>query len=118
MKVQVLINGRPYEVEVEDTDERSSKPKGRDIQSVVLSLPGAAVTVDDHGKIYRSPLAGLVVAVKVEVGQAVQMNDELLVLEAMKMETRMTSAVAGKVKCLHVVTGAAVKLNQVLLELE
>ena len=37
---------------------------------------------------------------------------------AMKMETRMVAAIAGKVKSIHVAKGEAVKINQVLLELE
>jgi biotin carboxyl carrier protein len=118
LKVQVVIGGEVYEVEVEDTEDGSRQPIVEGIQSVVLPGPGSAAQVDADGRIYRSPVAGLVVTVNVEAGQVVQSNDVLLVLEAMKMETRMVAAIAGKVKSIHVAKGEAVKINQVLLELE
>jgi methylmalonyl-CoA carboxyltransferase small subunit len=54
--------------------------------------------------------------VPVQVGQAIQVNDVLLVLEAMKMETVITSAVAGKVAKVNVIVGDAVQRGQVLVE--
>jgi methylmalonyl-CoA carboxyltransferase small subunit len=118
LKVQVVINGEPYEVEVEDTEDGPGQPEPERIQSVVLPGQGSAAQVDADGRIYRSPVAGLVVAVNVEAGEAVQKNDVLLVLEAMKMETRLVAAIVGRVKTIHVAKGEAVKVNQVLLELE
>ena len=47
-----------------------------------------------------------------------QPNDLLLVLEAMKMETNVTSPVAGKVKRVTVAQSDGVQLNQVLVEFE
>jgi biotin carboxyl carrier protein len=42
----------------------------------------------------------------------------MIVLEAMKMETNVTSPVAGKVKSVNVKAGDAVKVNQILVEFE
>ena len=53
----------------------------------------------------RSPIAGIVIKTNAQVGQQLQANDLLLVLEAMKMETNVTAPVAGKVKKLHVAAG-------------
>lgn len=118
MIVQVVINGDRYEVEVEDGEAGSGQRAEDRIQSLVLPRPGCAPPMDAEGRIYRSPVAGLVVAVNVVIGQTVQSNDLLLLLEAMKMETRVVAATAGKVKSIHAAKGEAVKLNQVLLELE
>ncbi len=52
---------------------------------------------DDKGQI-GAPMTGMVVEVKVKVGQDVKVGDALLVLSAMKMETVVTSTVKGKVK--------------------
>jgi len=41
---------------------------------------------------------GVVIKVVVEPGQAIEANDLLMVLEAMKMETNVTAHNAGKVK--------------------
>jgi methylmalonyl-CoA carboxyltransferase small subunit len=58
----------------------------------------------------------VVVRVSAQVGQAIQANDVLLVLEAMKMETVITSPVAGKVARVNVNAGDAVQAGQVLVE--
>lgn len=119
MKVQVVIGGQAYEVEVEDTDDDSAQPAATEgVQSVVLPGPGSGPQPGDDARIYRSPVAGLVVRVNVESGRDVQAKDVLMVLEAMKMETSIVAATSGKLKGVYVKQGEAVKLNQVLLEFE
>ena len=51
-------------------------------------------------------------------GQQIQANDPVLVLEAMKMETNITSPVAGKVKSINAGVGDGVQVGQVLVEFE
>src|SRR5262245_33895619 len=75
-------------------------------------------TVIDESKVCRSPSSGVVVRVPAQVGQAIQVNDVLLVLEAMKMETVITSSVAGKVAKVNVNLGDAVQAGQVVVEFE
>ena len=124
MRLQVVIGGEVYEVEVEDAEDdatprRTSSPV-EPIQSAVLPtvpMPGSDLGEDD-GKVYRSPVAGLVVQVRVEPGQEVKVGEVMLVLEAMKMETYIVATNSGRVKLVHVVAGAAVRLNEVLLEFE
>ena len=124
LRLQVVIGGEVYEVEVEDgeddaTPQLTSSPAAP-IQSAVLPtvpMPGSDLG-EDVGNVYRSPVAGLVVQVKVEPGQEVQVDEVMLVLEAMKMETYIVATNAGRVKLVRVVAGAAVKLNEVLLEFE
>lgn len=63
----------------------------------------------------RAPLPGMIVGVKVEVGQQVNVGDTLVVLEAMKMENDITSPYAGTVKQIPVSKGASVSLNDLLV---
>jgi methylmalonyl-CoA carboxyltransferase small subunit len=60
----------------------------------------------------------MVTRVNVQPGQQIQPNDLLLVLEAMKMETNVTSPVAGKVKTVTVAQSDGVQLHQILVEFE
>jgi biotin carboxyl carrier protein len=124
LRLQVVIGGEVYEVEVEDSEEDATPDRTSSsvapIQSTVLPtvpMPGSDLGEDD-GKIYRSPVAGLVVKVRVEPGQEVKVGEVMLVLEAMKMETYIVATNAGRVKLVHAIAGAAVKLNEVLLEFE
>jgi hypothetical protein len=58
--------------------------------------------------VYGSPLAGLVVGLHVKPGDRVQLNDLLLVLDAMKMEINTQSA--GIIKSIEVSPNDAVSL--------
>jgi len=66
----------------------------------------------------RSPVAGLVAQVLVQVGDAVDEGQALLSVEAMKMEMWLTAGAAGKVKAVHAVVRDAVAAGAVLIELE
>ncbi len=124
MKIQIVIGGKAYEVEVDVEGEDQSGEEGPAprIQSVVVPTAprhGSSTTGDaDESKVCRSPVAGIVVRVCVQPGKQLQPDDLLVVLEAMKMETNVTAPIAGKVKSVKVVPGEAVKLNQILVEFE
>ena len=72
----------------------------------------------DESKVCRSPIAGIVARVPAQVGQSIQVNDVLLVLEAMKMETVITAPIAGKVAKINAKVGDVVQQGQVLVEFE
>jgi methylmalonyl-CoA carboxyltransferase small subunit len=130
LKLQIGIDGKTYEVEVEITeDDMAPKPHYIPAQPTATVLtagaaPAAAAAkaadapVANEAKVCRSPIAGMVTRVNVQPGQQIQPNDLLLVLEAMKMETNVTSPVGGKVKTVKVAQGDGVQLQQVLVEFE
>ena len=51
-------------------------------------------------------------------GQAIQVGDILLVLEAMKMETNITAPLKGKVTAVKAAAGDSVQVGQVVVEFE
>jgi methylmalonyl-CoA carboxyltransferase small subunit len=130
MKLNIAIDGQMYEVEVEvaeDDDhpqmlDNRPTPAATTIQSVVLRTPhkpGSSLDVDDReAKLCHSPLAGIVVHVPVAAGEYLQVNDLMVLLEAMKMETAVTAPVAGKLKSVNVKSGESVMVNQVLVEFD
>ena len=69
------------------------------------------------GKTIVAPLPGKVVTLKVKVGDAVKAGDEVVVLEAMKMENSITSDHAGYVKQIFVAEGDNVATDAVLIEI-
>jgi biotin carboxyl carrier protein len=64
------------------------------------------------------PLAGVVARLHTNPGQQVQNNELLLVLDAMKMEIKITAQAAGVVKSIVVAPGDAVKPGQILVHFE
>jgi methylmalonyl-CoA carboxyltransferase small subunit len=131
LKLQIGIDGKNYEVEVEviEDDELPRLPNFgpyQPFQATVASTPppvsqtpppakGENVAED---KVCRSPVAGVVIKVNVKPVQQIEANDLLVVLEAMKMETNITAPADGKVKSVRVAPGDAVKVNQIVVEFE
>ncbi|MDE2417778.1 MAG: ATP-grasp domain-containing protein [Burkholderiales bacterium] len=66
----------------------------------------------------RSPVAGKVTQVLVAAGDAVQDGQQLVCVEAMKMEMWLCAEASGSVKVLHVKAGEQVESGAVLVELE
>jgi biotin carboxyl carrier protein len=72
----------------------------------------------DAGGSLRAPLPGRVVAVLVEVGQAVAEGQPLLKVEAMKMEHTIRAAAAGVVAAIHCAVGEQVNEGETLARIE
>jgi 3-methylcrotonyl-CoA carboxylase alpha subunit len=62
-------------------------------------------------------MPGRVLAVDVIAGQSVAAGERLLVLEAMKMEHRITARASGTVQAVHVATGDQVADGMLLVEI-
>ena len=72
----------------------------------------------DFAKSILSPMPGSIVSVSVEAGQTVADGQELLVIEAMKMQNIIKSQAEGKIKKVNVKAGESVTVDQLLIELE
>ena len=72
----------------------------------------------DEGGVVRSPAPALVVATPVSVGDEVEANAPILVLESMKMETVLRSPFRARVRELPVSVGSQVETGAGLLRLE
>ncbi len=130
MKLKIEIDGKGYEVDVDVQEDRDLRfmhgyvPPYAPVERVTVPPPpmpkpaAANPTASSDDKVCRSPMAGIVVRVNVQIGQQIQSNDVLMVLEAMKMETNITAPVTGSVKSVDVSAGDAVQVNQVLVQFE
>jgi methylmalonyl-CoA carboxyltransferase small subunit len=126
MKLKITIDGKPYDVDVEvEETEASPTPYAPAVFSQPTMVPSMAPpplaspsggAADD--KVCRSPMVGIIVRILVQEGQKVKQDDPLVVLEAMKMETTITSPNTGKVKAIPVHATESVQSGQVLVEFE
>lgn len=64
------------------------------------------------------PMNGKVIAVKAEVGQTVAEDDELVIIEAMKMELPVVAVAAGTIKEIKAQTGESYQVGDVLVVIE
>ncbi|WP_296113606.1 biotin/lipoyl-containing protein [uncultured Alistipes sp.] len=97
---------KAYEAAKPATPKVEEKPVEEKKQVVIT---GNAVT---------APLPGRIIDIKVKVGDEVKAGQEVLVLEAMKMENAVTTDYSGKVKQILVQAGDTVATDAVLLEIE
>ena len=140
MKMKITLHGVAYEVEVELLDEVEGygtlggmPPVPRFVQSHpmptnqsndgILPPPSragaaAAAAANAGGKTIISPVGGTIVEVKVKAGDTVKSGQELLILEAMKMQTSINSPVDGTIKSINVSAGDTVRESQVLVEFQ
>ncbi|MBC2737842.1 MAG: acetyl-CoA carboxylase biotin carboxyl carrier protein subunit [Desulfobacteraceae bacterium] len=65
-----------------------------------------------------APLAGTIIAVNIEIGIEVEEDEEIFVIEAMKMETPVFCPCGGKVKGINVKKGDKVEEDDILAVIE
>ena len=66
----------------------------------------------------ESPMAGKILVINMQVGQTVAEDDEVIVLEAMKMENPIFCPVAGTVREILVKVGDQVEEGSILAVIE
>jgi acetyl-CoA carboxylase biotin carboxyl carrier protein len=68
--------------------------------------------------VIESPMAGKVLEIMVEVGQSIAEDDEVIILEAMKMENPIYAPEDGVVKEIKVKLGQQIAEGDIIAELE
>ena len=127
--MKLTVDGKLYEVDVDVAEPEQPQPTGYLATAGQIRAPEAyphpvfvaapsKSTGADEAKFCRSPISGLVIRVLAQVGQSIKANDVLVVVEAMKMETAITSPVHGKIAAVRVGSGESVQANQVLIQFE
>ncbi len=66
----------------------------------------------------KAPMPGLIVDIKVQVGDTIKKGDTILILEAMKMENVLKATGDGTVKAIRISPKQNVEKNQVMIEFE
>ena len=108
----VTVNGTDYQVELEEAPAAAplQAPAAAPVQAAPspAPAPAAAPAPSGAGKAVTSPLPGVIIAVKVNVGDTVKAGQEVAVLEAMKMENSIEATQDGTVTAIHVAKGDSI----------
>jgi pyruvate carboxylase subunit B len=100
---QAVVNGKTYQVDVKE---------GASGASAVPADKAQAATAD--AKSIKAPMPGTVVRVCCQVGDSVMSGDEIVVIEAMKMEVPIKAPCDGTVSSLAVGQGDQLTSGQIL----
>lgn len=112
----VTVNGKKYGVQL-NGDKATVNGKSYDISVSLGVEKTVAAASAGEGKPVNAPMPGLVLRIPVAVGDTVEENQQVIVLEAMKMETPIAAPVAGTVKSISVSQGDQVTAGQILMEI-
>ncbi|MCM8900856.1 biotin/lipoyl-binding protein [Caldicoprobacter algeriensis] len=141
-KFIITVNGKSYEVEVEELTVQTGSaavqlapvtPAAPASQPAAQLAPQAAAApkqekaaeqkssaqpIPSGAELVKAPMPGTILDVKVNVGDEVKRGQVLLILEAMKMENEIMAPRDGKVVSIQVSKGASVNAEDVLVALQ
>ncbi len=100
---QIKVNGNIHEVTLKNN------------MDMLLDKMGISAQDDTTIKDIKAPMPGLILDILVTVGDEISKGNQLMVLEAMKMENVLKAAGDGVVKSIEVVKGQSVEKNQILI---
>ena len=116
----VTVNGKSYQVEMENAPAAAPVQPVPAAPAVTVSAPAPqaapvaapapapAAKPAGAGKAVTSPLPGVIIGVKVNVGDVVKPGQVVAVLEAMKMENDIEAEFGGTVTAVNVAKGDSV----------
>jgi len=112
-KVDVVVNGKTYAVELEKAPDAPAPVARPTVHRP--TEPAASAVPAGVGKPLKSPLPGVILDLFVKVGDTVKNGQKVLLLEAMKMENNIDSDKDGKILEIKVAKGDSVNEGDVLL---
>jgi glutaconyl-CoA/methylmalonyl-CoA decarboxylase subunit gamma len=135
--LRITVDGRAYDVVVEDVTDptrpiasapppayvaapppQASAPAAAEAAPPPPAPSGPAGAPSGGPDDRLAPLAGVVLEVSVNVGDTVDVDDQVVVLEAMKMKTVIGAHKSGRITGVHVKQGDAVDADQPLVTIE
>lgn len=111
-KYEIEIDGQVYHVKVRELPDdavMTEQPKAGSNRNTADSAPPA------EGKTMLAPMAGTILRILVKEGQTVKKGENLIVLEAMKMENEIVADKDGIIRSILVKANDSVESDQPLL---
>ena len=113
----VEVDGKVYKVKVDASGEVESATSSASSTNSSNNSQAQEAVVNANAEPLKSPLAGSIIKVLVNIGDKVVADQPLIVIEAMKMETEVSAVKAGVVATIAVAAGDKVQVGDILLQL-
>lgn len=114
--LRITVNGTAYDVQVEELG--GSSAPAASAPATAAPAPAPAAPAGAAGSVVvKAPMPGTVVKIEVSAGQAVKAGQDLVFIEAMKMETPVKAPQDGTVATIDVAKGESVDSGKVLVTL-
>lgn len=115
---KVCVNGTEYEVTVEEMKAGEASAVRSASKTEVAPAPAAAPAAAGEGETITAPMPGTILAVNINVGDAVKKGQVLFILEAMKMENEIMAPHDGTVTAIGTTKGSSVNSGDLLCTLQ
>lgn len=113
----ITVNGTAYDVTVEEGAGTSAAPAAAPVRKAApkpAAAPAAAKAAGAGAVKVTASVPGKVLKVEASVGQSVKAGDNIIILEAMKMEIPVVAPQDGTVASIDVAVGDAVESGDAL----
>lgn len=118
--LRITVNGTAYDVQVEELGGSSAPVAAAPAPVAAAPAPAAKPAAPSGAAgsvVVAAPMPGTVVNVVVSAGQSVKSGDDLVFIEAMKMETPVKAPQDGVVATIDVAKGESVDSGKTLVTL-
>lgn len=113
---RVVVNGVPYSVKIENSWETGPLPKETEPSQSAPMQPKPVAKVSKTGAgVILAPIPGLILDIKVKVGDAVSKGQVVAIMEAMKMENDILAPISWIVQEISAQKGADVSTGDVIM---
>lgn len=122
--LEITVNGKAHRVKLKQPPKQSGQPTKGIKPSLPETLEAAPALPSSEQKHatpsgdVTAPMPGDIVDISVNVGDAVERGQQLLVLEAMKMKNVIRSPKSGIVSAVEVSVGQSVKFGHTMIRFE
>ena len=115
-RYNITVNGNAYDVSVEEIEAGAEAPAAAAPapKAVKPAAPKAAPAGAQGGVKVEAPMPGTVVDVKRKVGDKVKNGDDIVIVEAMKMENAIPAPCDGTIASINVSKGDSVNTGTVI----
>ncbi|MHB8984032.1 MAG: biotin/lipoyl-containing protein [Carboxydocellales bacterium] len=124
---QVVVNGNNYQIQVEEIingimpkEKNNQMPKASSAPQLVV-VPSERKDTRQKSSVggeIKAHMPGIIGSILKEVGEAVELGETIMLLEAMKLENDVMASKNGVLAKLHVQEGQSVNAGEVLAEIE
>ena len=117
---KIDVNGTEYTVDIHVKKKESKTPtllRTKTLPSSDTSVKTRKPTASKGAGTVKAPLPGTIMEIKIKVGDSVKSGDNILIMEAMKMENNIKATTDGVVKDIKVNVNDSVLEGDVLVEI-
>ena len=115
----VTVNGVTYTVTVEEIAEGVTAAPAAPVPAAAApapaAVPKAAPAASAAGEAVKAPMPGTILKMNVKVGDKIEKDSLVCILEAMKMENEIFSPVSGTVTAVNAPQGATVNSGDAIV---